>query len=171
MRRSLSVLLAASLVLAGCGGWSDSRINPRNWFGPAEPAVVVAGAAETNPLIPTRVSIFARPAAEDVSLPIARVSELRIEPTATGAIVYAKGIAGRQGPYQTELRPVSTLEEAEDGILVLSFRVVYPPYQTPAGNELSRTVNEAHTLSRADLRTIRVVRVTGRDNALETRRR
>lgn len=171
MRKPLSVLLAASLVLAGCGGWSTSRVNPRNWFGSPREIPVEGAATPVNPLLPRRSSMFAKPTPEDNSLPIARVTELRIDQTSTGAIIYAEGIAGRQGPYDTELRPVSTEEEIKDGILTLSFRVVYPPYQTAGGNELSRTVREAHSLSRQELQGIRTVRVVGRDNALETRRR
>jgi hypothetical protein len=170
MRKSLSVLLAASLVLAGCGGWGSSRVNPMNWFGQSR-SVAVDTASASNPLMPARSRVFAKAPAEDKSLPIARVTELRIEQTTTGAIVYAEGIAGRQGPYQTELRPASTEEEAEAGILVLSFRVVYPPYDTPAGSELTRTVHEAHTLSGPELRAIKLIRVTGRDNAMESRRK
>ena len=170
MHKPLSLLLAASLVLAGCGGWGTSRVNPMNWFGRAQPAAT-GSTGETNPLMPTSSKMFARPEAEDKSLPIARVTELRIEQTTTGAIVYAQGVAGRQGPYKTELRPVSTADETRDGILVLSFRVVYPPYETPSGSELSRTVHEAHTLSGQDLRAARLIRVTARDNALESRRR
>lgn len=168
MRKSLLVLVAASLVLAGCGGWGTSRVNPKNWFGHSRP---VAADSARNPLMPARSRMFARAKAEDKSLPIARVTELRIEPTTTGAIVYAAGVAGRQGPYQAELRPVSTSEETAAGTLVLSFLVVYPPYDTPAGSALSRTVHEAHTLSAQDLRAIKMIRVTGRDNALESRRK
>ena len=174
MQKPVAVLLAAALVLTGCSGWSSARVNPKNWFGKgrAAPAEAPAAAQEVNPLLPPRRSgLFARPEPEDVSVPIARVSALRVEPTTTGAIVYAEGIASRQGPFATSLRPVSTEAQIADGLLVLSFRVVYPARPTPVGPERARTVHEAYPLSRKQLGRIRVVRVEGRENALESRRR
>ncbi|MFC3118375.1 hypothetical protein ACFOHS_09550 [Jhaorihella thermophila] len=82
---------------------------------------------------PQRSGLLSRPEAEDLSVPIARITELRVEPTTTGAIIYAKGVATRQGPYATSLRPVSTPEQIADGLLVLSFRVTYPAQPTPSG--------------------------------------
>ncbi len=99
MQKPLTVLLVASLLLAGCGGWSESRLNPGNWFGKSRPAPVAA-AEEVNPLIPkSSKGIFSRPEREDVTVPIAEVTELRVDPTTTGAIIYAEGVAARQGPY------------------------------------------------------------------------
>ncbi|MFV0514509.1 MAG: hypothetical protein ACK5MY_12915 [Jhaorihella sp.] len=172
MMKPLSVLLVTGLILSGCGGWSNSRVNPRNWFGSSQP-VPVEAATETNPLMPARggLGLFSRPAPVDSSLPIAKVTELRIEPTPSGAIVYAVGVASRQGPYATELRPVTTEEEAADGVMAFSFRVVYPREATVVGSELSRTVHDAYTLSNQRLRGVRVIRVAGRENALESRRR
>ena len=174
MMKPLSVLLVAGLILSGCGGWSNSRVNPRNWFGSSRPVPVEAAVpAETNPLMPARGGrgLFSRPAPVDSSLPIAKVTELRIDPTPSGAIVSAVGVASRQGPYATELRPVTTEEEAADGVMSFSFRVVYPQEATVVGSELSRTVHDAYTLSSQRLRGVRVIRVAGRENALESRRR
>lgn len=174
MTKPLAVLLAASLLLAACGGWSTSRVNPRNWFGSARSVPVEASAEATpvNPLVPQRgKGMFARPDAVDSSLPIARVTELRIEPTTSGAIIYAAGVASRQGPYEVRLRDVTTEEEAKQGILALSFRVVYPRAATVVGSEFSRTVHAAHSIRTQDLRPVRMVRVSGRENSLESRRR
>lgn len=173
MQKPLTVLLVASLLLAGCGGWRDSRINPTNWFGNSRSQPVEAAAADdANPLVPSRRrGVFSRTPRADISVPIATISELRVEPTADGAIVYAAGIATRQGPYQVELRPVTTDEEAENGVMSFSFRVVYPEDATPVGTELSRTVHVAHSLSRQEIRNVRMVRVAGRENLREVRRR
>ena len=176
MQKPLIVLLVASLFLAGCGSWRDSRFNPGNWFGQSrsEPAET---AEDANPLIPKTGGlfrgggIFARPEAEDATVPIAEVTELRVEPTTTGAIVYAEGVAVRQGPYEVEMRPVTTPEEEEQGILSLSFRVVYPEDPTPVGTEFSRTVRAAYSMTKQEIRGIRTIRVIGRDNQRTTRRR
>ena len=171
MRKSLALILAGTLILAGCGGWSDSRINPGNWFGKSRSApVAVAGAEATNPLLPEegRKSIFARAEKEDLSVPVATISELRVEPTPNGAIIYATGIASRQGAHELELRLVP--DTAED-TLEYTFHVLYPVDPTPAGNEHSRTLRAAVTISEQNLRGIRTIRVSGAENARETRRR
>lgn len=173
MKKPLSILVVAAVVLAGCGGWSNSRVNPRNWFGNSQPVAVQNAPGETNPLMPGSAGkgMFSRPDPADYSVPIARVTELRVEPTPSGAIVYAAGVAARQGPFQTELRLVTTEEDAEAGVMAFSFRVVYPKDATVVGSELSRTVHDARTLSRQDMDGVKVIRVSGRENALESRRR
>lgn len=172
MRKPLMLLILASLVLASCG-WRDSRVNPRNWFGRGkEVAVATETAAPVNPLIPRRSSILDKGPVVDRSVPIGRVTELRIEPTNTGAIVYATGIADRQGPFQAKLRPANKeLIPDENGVLTFDFNVLYPNRATPIGSELTRTVHEAHSLSKQELARIRVVRVVAAQNTMESRRR
>lgn len=173
MKTPLTLLLVGSLVLAGCGGWRDSRINPGNWFGKSRSETVEAVNPDpVNPLLPKKNrGVFAKPEPEDKSTPIARVTVLRVEPTTTGAIIYAEGVAVRQGPYQVELRPVTTPEEEAEGILSLSFRVIYPRRATGIGTEFSRTVHAAYSLGKQDLRAVRSVRVIGQENVQVTRRR
>lgn len=173
MHKPLTALLLAGLILAGCG-WRNSRLNPGNWFGKNHSEPVAAAQAEpTNPLVPkkTRKSVFAKPTAEDLSLPITQVTKLEVEPTNTGAIIYVEGVAARQGPYAVQLRDISTPEETADGVLSLSFRVTYPDKSTPQGSEFSRTVRAAKTLSKGKLAPIRTIRVVGETNAQVTRRR
>ena len=170
MRRSLLVFLVATLVLSSCG-WRDSRVNPRNWFGNSRETRVVA-VEPTNPLIPRRSSILERTPEADVSEPITTVTEMRIEPTNSGAIIYASGVAQRQGAYKARLVPANAdLIPDENGVLSFSFRVTYPPRATPAGSEHSRTVHEAFSISRQSLQQIRTIRVEGAQNARESRRR
>lgn len=179
MRTSLmtTVLLVSSLSLAACGGWRDSNLNPGNWFGNSRSLPVDDGAPTEpteaiNPLIPSeRVGVFKRPEAEDPSVLIANVTELQIDPTPSGAIVRATGIATRQGAYSAELRLTSTEEDAKAGTLSLAFRVIYPEDATPTGTEFSRTVHAAYSLTMDELRSVRTVRVTGRENVRESRRR
>lgn len=173
MRRSLTVLLAASLGLSACSGWRDSRVNPSNWFGRGvETTTNVEPGGDVNPLLPAQdetIGLFDRPDPEDISVPITRIAELRVERTSTGAIIYAKGIATRQGAYGTQLRRDRSTEE--DGILTYRFRVLYPLDATPQGSERSRTVLAAASVTSERLEGIRLIRVVGETNTLESRRR
>lgn len=168
----VSALVLSGIVLVGCG-WKDSRINPTNWFGGStEIATDVVDEGPVNPLIPTntRSKIFSRPEAEDKSVPIQSVTELRVEPAGSGAIVYAKGLATRQGAFGAELRPEPVSEDAPSA-LVLTFRVNYPQGNTPAGAANTREVVAAYHMSPDDLKEISLVRVVGAENARETRRK
>lgn len=171
MRKPLALILAGSLVLAGCGGWRDSRVNPTNWFGKSRSVPVAAEVGEeVNPLIPEkqRRGIFAPKETEDTSVLVGEISALRIEPTPTGAIVRATGVAERQGAHKLELRQVS---DSAAGTLEFDFRVLYPDATTPTGSIHSRTIHAAVTLSKQDLAGIRVIRVSGATNARDSRRR
>lgn len=171
MRKPLLLLLVASLVLASCG-WRDSRVNPRNWFGRSKEVAVVTDTATVNPLIPRRSSVLERRKTVDRSVKIGRVTELRIEPTNVGAIIYASGIADRQGAYLAQLRPLNQdLIPDENGVMVFDFVVTYPSRATAQGSELTRTVHEAYTISAQHLAGIRVIRVEAAQNAQESRRR
>lgn len=171
MRKSLALILAGTLVLAGCGGWRDSGMNPGNWFGKSKSTpVAVSADPDVNPLIPERKtkSIFAKAEKEDLSVPVAQISDLRVEPTPTGAIIHVTAIAERQGAYQIELR---RLPDAATGTLEYVFRVLYPEGTTATGTPHSRTVQAAVTVTEQDMQGIRVIRVSGAKNARETRRR
>ncbi len=172
MQKPLTVLLVSSMLLASCGSWSGSRLNPGNWFGKSR-SERVQPVEEVNPLMPKRArrGMFSRPEKVDMTVPIAEVTELRVEQTSTGVIIYAEGLATRQGPYEVELRPVTTPEEAADGILSLSFRVVYPERATRVGTAFSRTVHAAHSMSKQEISGIREIRVAGEGNVRSTRRR
>jgi len=172
MQKPLTVLLVTSLLLSACGGWSTSSVNPRNWFGSSKSVPVDINEGSTNPLLPPdRINLLTRPEAPDASLPIAKVTELRIEATPSGAIIYAVGVATRQGAFESSLRPVLSDDNKQKGILEFSFRVVYPVDATLTGSDFSRTVHEAYSISKQDLQGVRLIRVVGRENALESRRR
>ena len=169
MRKPLSLLLAGAILLAGCGGWRDSRINPSNWFGSSEVAEAPVD-ADVNPLIPekTGLGVFDKPEAEDRTVLVAEVSELRIERTPVGAIIYATGVAARQGAFDVELRPV---ENDDPSVLEYDFRVVYPEDATPVGTVFTRTLRAARSHTKQDLSGVRLIRVNGETNARESRRR
>lgn len=169
------VVAITGLVVSGCG-WSGSSLNPSNWFGGStevnpEP-VDAAGAA--NPLMPeerTGSRLFGRPEEEDRSVPIQKVTELRVEPTPSGAIIYAVGVAQRQGAFSAALIADVPEGEASTDTLTLIFQVVYPESATAIGSEATRTVHAARHLSVDEVNAIRTIRVVGAENARETRRR
>ncbi len=175
MRKSLTVVLVTGLLVSACG-WSGSRLNPTNWFGDSteigEP--VVDDVAAVNPLLPqqtNRTRLFRRPEAEDLSVPIQTITELRVEPAASGAIVYTVGLAARQGAYAAALIPDPRDGDQESGTLTLTFRVTYPQTQTAIGSDATRTVHAAYNLSVDAVNEVRTIRVVGAENAREARRR
>ncbi len=171
MRRSALLLLVASLTLASCGGWSTSRLNPGNWFG-RNREVQAAGAEATNinPLIPAATG-FKRKQPVDRHVRIDSISELHVERTNTGAIIYATGIASRQGAFDAVLTPEISAPGDSKGVLSFSFEIVNPVNPRPVGTESSRTVTVARNLTNQDLQGIRIIRVDAARNSRETRRR
>ena len=174
MRKPLMLILAASLFLSACGGWGDSRANPRNWFSKSREVPVEQPDIDPdaiNPLIPQKSAISKRPEADDVSVAIASVTELRVDRTTTGAIIQVTGVASRQGAYNVELRLDPADENTASDVVSYTLRVVFPENPTTVGSEHSRTVHAAQSLTKQDLAGIRLIRVKGAQNALETRRR
>ena len=172
MHKSLTVLLIAGFTLTSCG-WSDSVVNPKNWFGGSEEVLTDAEAAEINPLIPQkRLSILNKKEQPiPVGDPIAQITQLRIERTTSGAIIHATGIAAREGAFGAQLTPDTPDETAENGVLSYTFRVFYPGAPTPFGTQRTRQVTVAHSLSTQQMNGVRSIRVTGAENARESRRR
>ena len=170
MKKTLTVLATASLIVSSCG-WSDSRINPSNWSGRSNSAPVQADAT-VNTLIPRkRNSLISKPEELDYSVLIQTVTKLQIDQTPSGVIILAEGVASRQGAYGADLRPVNPDLVAKDGVLLLEFRVIYPPKNTAVGSERSRTVTDAYSISRQQLQGVRQVRVSGSQNTMQSRRR
>jgi len=174
MFKPFTVLLATSLFLSACGGWGDSRANPRNWFSKSREIPIDQPEIDpeaVNPLIPQKSAISKRPDAADASVAIASVTELRVDRTTTGAIIQATGVASRQGAFDVELRLDPQEGDAAPDVLSYTFRVVLPEDPTAVGSEHTRTVHAAQSLTKQDLAGIRLIRVKGAQNALETRRR
>lgn len=105
--KPLAILLAATLVLAGCGQVRDSRANPFNWFGGSQEG---AQLGEIKP--------------EDGRPLVAEITALTVEPTSTGALVRAEGRVPAQGWHSPTLvaenngRPVNG---------VLTYRFIASP--------------------------------------------
>ena len=161
--------MASVLALSACG---QSRLNPFNWFGGARSVpTTTSTAAETNPLLPQRraaVSIF-RTSREEVlaGLPIAVVDELLIERRPGGAIIRTTGIADSAGPYDVRL----ALDPGATDADTLAYSFLIKPGAGPArtGPD-ARKVTAAVFLTDNELAGIREIRMTGRENALVSRR-
>ncbi|NGQ92621.1 hypothetical protein G5V65_17140 [Rhodobacter sp. HX-7-19] len=150
MRKTVLAALGIVLMVAGCGAIRESRLNPFNWFGRAEPRETVATAAP-----------------QDERLLVAQVVSLSVDPYSTGAIVRARGIPPSQGWWDAELvaRPLD-----ENGVLVFDFRVFPPITNTPEGTPRSREITVAAALSNVKLDQVREIVVQGATNALSSRR-
>lgn len=172
MRKSISTLLVATLVLSACATVRDSRVNPLNWFGQSrsEPVEVVEN---TNPLIPKRGGLFARDrerAAAYQGRPFDQVSDLRVERVPGGAIVRATGLAERQGIYAVQLTPENEDLEPVDGVLTFRLEGVLPDRATRIGAVPTREVTAGFQLTDGDLRGVRTIRVEGARNVRSVRR-
>lgn len=148
-RRLFVVSMAAAV--AGCGGFRESRLNPRNWFRRSEP----------------RETIVLPNEQDDPRPLVAAVLSMSVEPIPGGAIVRARGETPTQGWWQAELVPQDV---SEDGVLVYEFRLVPPTTQTDVNTPQSRQVDVAIYISDIRLDTVREIVVQGAGNARSARR-
>lgn len=155
MKTPVMALVCAALVLGGCGGLRDSRINPRNWFGESRQAARpdlgrMSSTIDNRPMVP-------------------EVSTLQIERTSSGAIIRAEAVMPVAGWWDAELltenfgRPV-------DGVLTLRFVAAAPRQPVAAASPAARSITAVYTLNQADLDTIAEVVVVGEGNARRIRR-
>ncbi|KAA9009932.1 hypothetical protein [Histidinibacterium aquaticum] len=159
--RLATLTLCAGLALSGCGQTGSlgslgslGSINP---FGSLGARTQAPANAPRRPLITAeqRQSVVeARPL-------VAQVTGVRFEPSATGAVVSAAGVAPSAGAFNAQL----TREGYENGTLVLAFRAELPS-DARIGQ---RPITAAVHLDAEDLAAIRAVRVVGQGNALTAR--
>ncbi|KIN61212.1 putative lipoprotein [Sulfitobacter noctilucae] len=172
MRKTLPLLLAATLAVGACATVRDSRVNPFNWFGQSR-SVPVTQAAPTNPLIPQGGGLFANRRAEEavyIGRPFEQVTDLTIERIPGGAIIRATGLAARQGIYEVQLTPNNEAEEPEDGVLIYRLEGVRPSGPTAVGTVPTREVIAARRVTDQQLRGVSRIRVEGQLNAQVARR-
>ena len=170
LSRNLLLALTATLALAACG---QSRLNPMNWGSSKRVDVQQPADGGVNTLLPKRTTFSLRDDDEDEDnrVLVSDVTQMRVEQTPSGAIVYATGVAARQGAYSAELRPLGEKAEPdENGVLTLDFVVAYPSQNTPVGGTSLRQVHTARSLSKQTLETTKLIRVGGANGARETRR-
>lgn len=154
--------LALVLALAGCG-FSDSRLNPFNWFGGSR--------SETPDLSPRAGYPEDVPDARPL---VAQVATMQVERVPGGAIVRATGLPPVQGFWDAELVPDLTDAEGrpvpDGGTLSFQFRVVPPRQPTRAGPPVSRELTAAVYLSDQTLAPVRTITVRGQGNQRSSRR-
>lgn len=172
MQRRVFLSLAAVSVLAGCGGFRQSRANPRNWFGRSRsrPRAAEPVSGTTNPLIPEREDTIFRRNREKVydGTLVDQVSRMVIERTSDGGIIRVEGISLRQGAF--DVRLVSeTKNEPLNGVLEYKLMALQPEDQ-PQGPERARTVLAAVFVSNQTLERSDVIRVVGARNEQISRR-
>lgn len=161
MRRSLPLIVCATLVLTGCARLQESRLNPLNWFGASAPAATpVDENGDIRPLVPSSTQLI------DNRVVIDQITGLTIGQTPEGAIVTATGIGSAQGQFNAQMVPV----RFENGVLTLSFRVEIPTGAMTIGSDASRQITVARVLDQDALRGVRTIRVEAARNARTTRR-
>lgn len=168
MKKTIGLLLIATLTLSACGRVRDSAINPFNWFGGSE--TVETTAEEVNPLIPQeRESLLRRPEAEYAGTLVADLTTLKVERVAGGAIIRVKGIASTQGAFDVRMEPENEDQEPVNGVLTYTLLAVQPPgfRQGPAQ---SREITAAVFRTDQELANVRTIRIVGANKTLQSRR-
>ncbi len=157
------LVLVTMIALSGCATVSDSRFNPLNWFGRSQSTPVTAPAGQDlRPL----VSPGELAADVDRRALIGSVTDLQVDPTPSGAIVTARGLAATQGFFNAEL----VRRGVDNGVLTFEFRVEAPAPNTPNGTLGAREITAATNLSSRDLVGIRAITVAGQTNSLQSSR-
>ena len=143
------VLFALVTLTTGCAQFSESRVNPFNWFGDDE---------EVTPV--TTVTVPApRPLLDELS-------SLSLDPVPGGVILRVVGLPEQQGYFAGAL----VRETTEAGLLSYAFRVIPPAEPTRVSTEVSREVVVALFLSDQTLAGVRQIQVRGANNARAVRR-
>ncbi|MCD1624686.1 MAG: hypothetical protein ACU0B7_07445 [Paracoccaceae bacterium] len=173
MRHLTSALLVSTLVLSGCAGVRDSRINPFNWFGRSQ--VEPVASTEANPLIPRGGTggLFAasRPADVLPDAPLAaQVGDLSVLRVQGGALIRATAVSDTVGAFNVSLQPVNNGVPV-DGVLTYELRAFAPSAGSMPMPERARSHVAAVRVSDADLDGVRVIRVQAERNAATTTRR
>ena len=172
MKRRVFLGLAAAGALAGCSGFGESRMNPRNWFGRSRPRGSAAATEEapTNPLIPEKEQsgLFDRIRKEKPyeGTLVADVTGLDVERATGGAIVKVRGQASQQEVYDVRLVPDNEDGEPVGGVMGYELRAVHPLDAA----ERPREVQAAAFISDKTLENVREIRVRGAQTERVSRR-
>jgi hypothetical protein len=175
MQRRVFLSITGAFALAGCSGFRDSRINPRNWFGrsTARPRQAAATSGESgNPLIPEEEGgIFRRRnRAEDYQgSPVDQITALDVERTSDGAIIRATGRTARQGAFDVRLVPDQPMDSPVSGVLSYELQAVQPA-DAPQGPARARQIQAGVFVSNQTLEPVTELRVRGLRNERVSRR-
>ena len=155
MRKTLPLLLAATLALTACATVRESRINPFNWFGGAEEEVIEAA-----------------PPVDGIEDPrglVTALTDLTVDRAPGGAIITAYALPQTQGYWDTVLIAEND-GRTVDGVLTLQFRATPPFDAQPTGTDRSRQITAVIFLSNQDLEFVRTIEVKSQTNILRARR-
>jgi len=172
MKRRIFLGLAAAGAVAGCSGFGESRMNPRNWFGRSRSRRRNAPTEDpdANPLIPENEQggIFDRIREEKPyeGTLVAEVTGLDVERATGGAIIRVRGIASGQDVYDVRLMPDGPDDEPVNGVMGYELRAVQP-LDAQGG---PREVQAAEFISDKTLESVREIRVRGAQNERVSRR-
>lgn len=172
MRRRVFLSLAAASALAGCGGFRQSRVNPRNWFGRSTSRTVANTDPEsTNPLIPKREDriLFRKRDKAYLGTPVDQVTRMVIERTDDGAIIRVIGLPLRQGAYDVRLVPDDVNAKPVNGELSFALMAVQSDVM-PQGSARLREVHAGVFVTKQTLETTEIIRVRGARNEQVSRR-
>ncbi|MEM9845387.1 MAG: hypothetical protein AAF965_11350 [Pseudomonadota bacterium] len=193
MRINLCCLLIATLTLSSCGGWRDSNVNPRNWFGggpqPSPQATAVTSDPSDrqtgNPLIDNEeaattvfgnTSLVARSGGlfrRQREVPytgalVDQIADLKVEELPTGVIVRVTGEPVREGAFEVRLLQVNR-DGPVNGVLEFTLNA-YQPADFGRGTDNTRRIEAARFVSNTDLEGVREIRVRAARNASSVRR-
>ena len=152
MLSKLGVLVVISVALTGCARVSESKFNPLNWFDRA-PEAASDAPVQRKPLVPSQAEVTI----VDARVLIETLSSASLEPSSSGAILRATGIAASQGYFNAEL----VLVDITNGVLTYDFRVERPAGYEAIGSAASRQFTVATVIDAASLRGVRGVVVRG----------
>ena len=154
MTSRLILAFCCTLILAGCGGFRESRLNPFNWFGRSR--VVETQAVETT-------------VAPDGRQLVADVTLMQVDALPGGAIIRAGGRAPTQGYWDAEL-VLREGPDADPANPVYDFRIFPPATPGVVSTPQSREVTVALYLSDVQLARITGITVQGANNARAVQR-
>jgi hypothetical protein len=150
MRRTI-VVMGMLTVLSGCGGFSESRLNPFTWFG--------GGSDAPDTLVPVDQVLFA-----DSRPLIPEVARVEIDPTPGGIILRAVGLPPTEGFWDGELIVENANPEPVDGVLSFQFRILPPPFTAAPGTPRTREITVGRFITWQELDGVTVLRVVGERN-------
>lgn len=144
------------LILAGCGGFGSSSLNPANWFR--------SSSSEANQdLVPA--SFVNR---RDIRPLVEEITDLVVERVPGGAVIRARARVTATGWHSAAL--VAEPERAGPGVMAYSFRALAPAEPVRQSGAASRLVVAGTFVSDQELLGIRQIQVVSRTNIRTARR-
>ncbi|MGH1424676.1 MAG: hypothetical protein ACRBBU_08105 [Pseudooceanicola sp.] len=99
-----------------------------------------------------------------------QITRLTVERIPGGAILRIEALAAAQGSYEVVVEPATFDDLPVKGVLAYTLRAKLPRGRLRVGNDASRRIVAAHSLSDDQLAGVRQISVAGKRNTLTTRR-